>query len=116
MPSRERYFMAMTTTSTSRFVSRKISGLARLTGAALVWLIPMSTSTTPPKRRAAQHNGDSGPAPVPAAGYARPATDAAAVAKPTGAERRAGPQSPSAIQRLIGKRVAAATEHALDGP
>jgi 1-acyl-sn-glycerol-3-phosphate acyltransferase len=74
----------------------------------------MSTSTTPAKRRAAQHNGD-GRAPVPAAGYARPEHDAAAV-KPTSAKPRAGGQSRSPIQGLIGKRVAAATEHALDGP
>ena len=79
----------------------------------------MSTSTTPAKRRAAQHNGDGQRASVPAAGYARPYHDAAAVAKPTSAERRAaraGAQSKSPIQGLIGKRVAAATEHALDGP
>jgi 1-acyl-sn-glycerol-3-phosphate acyltransferase len=48
------------------------------------------------------------PALVPAAGYARPA----AAAKPTSAK----PQSQSPIQGLIAKRVAAATEHALDGP
>jgi 1-acyl-sn-glycerol-3-phosphate acyltransferase len=90
----------------------KVSGLARLPGAALVLLIPMSASMTPAKRRAAQHNGDGPPAPVPAAGYARPAPEPAAVAKPTSAK----PQSQSPIQGLIAKRVAAATEHALDGP
>src|ERR1700729_1889055 len=112
MPFRERYSMAMTSTSTSTFGVEKISLLARLPGAALVSLIPMSTSTTPAKRRAAQHNGDGRLAAVPAAGYARPDHDVAAVAKPTGAK----PQSQSPIQGLIAKRVAAATEHALDGP
>ena len=99
-----------------KICAKNISVLARLPGAALVSLIPMSTSTTPAKLRAAQHNGDGRPAPVPAAGYARPADDAAAVAKPTSAKRRAGPQSKSPIQGLIAKRVAGATEHALDGP
>jgi 1-acyl-sn-glycerol-3-phosphate acyltransferase len=90
----------------------KISLSARLPGAALVSLMSMSTSTTPAKRRAAQDNGDRRPVAVPAAGYARPDHDAAAVAKPTGAKS----QSQSPIQGLIAKRVAAATEHALDGP
>jgi 1-acyl-sn-glycerol-3-phosphate acyltransferase len=115
--------MVLTTTSTSRSLSQKIGCLARLPGDALVWLIPMSTSTTPATRRAAQHDGDGRPAPVPAAGYAqpalvpaagyaRPAPEPAAVPKPTSAK----PQSQSPIQGLIAKRVAAATEHALDGP
>jgi 1-acyl-sn-glycerol-3-phosphate acyltransferase len=61
----------------------------------------MSTSTEPVEKRAPQHDGDG-----------RPALEPTATAKPTSAERKS--QSP--IQGLIAKRVAAATEHALDGP
>jgi 1-acyl-sn-glycerol-3-phosphate acyltransferase len=53
------------------------------------------------KQRAAEHTGNGRPVPEPTA-----------KAKPASAERKS--QSP--IQVLIGKRVAAATEHALDGP
>ncbi len=69
-------------------------------------------STVPVKRSAAQHNGSGRLASVPAAGYAAPAREPAAVAKPGSAERR----SKGGIEGLIGRRVAAATEHALDGP
>ncbi|HXC45336.1 MAG TPA: hypothetical protein VNU24_01925, partial [Solirubrobacteraceae bacterium] len=72
----------------------------------------MSTSTAPVKRRATRHNGNGRVTPVPAAGYAGPAPGPAAVANPTSAK----PQSQSPVQGLIAKRVAAATEHALDGP
>jgi 1-acyl-sn-glycerol-3-phosphate acyltransferase len=62
----------------------------------------MSTSTKPPvKQSAAQPPGNG-----------QPAVEPSARAKPTSAERKS--QSP--IQRLIAKRVTAATEHALDGP
>jgi 1-acyl-sn-glycerol-3-phosphate acyltransferase len=74
---------------------------ARLLGAALVVLIPMSTSTLPVTQLVPQRNGDG-----------RPAVEPTTTTKPTRAERE--PQSP--IQGLIAKRVAAATEHALDGP
>jgi 1-acyl-sn-glycerol-3-phosphate acyltransferase len=58
-------------------------------------------STPPVNQRAAQHT-DNG----------RPAVEPTATAKPASAERT----SQSTIQRVIAKRVAAATEHALDGP
>jgi 1-acyl-sn-glycerol-3-phosphate acyltransferase len=58
-------------------------------------------STLTPKARAAQHEGNGGAAPEPAA-----------VADSGSAKR----QSNGGIQGLIGKRVAAATEHALEGP
>jgi hypothetical protein len=45
-------------------------------------------------------------------GNGRPARDPAAVTKSRGVER----QSKGGIEGLIGKRVAAATEHALEGP
>ena len=61
----------------------------------------MSTSTSPAKQRSPQHKGN-GP----------PALEPTAMAEPAGAARKS--QSP--IQGLIAKRVAAATEHALDGP
>jgi 1-acyl-sn-glycerol-3-phosphate acyltransferase len=51
-------------------------------------------------------------APAPDRANGRPALDTAAVAESEGAERR----SKSGIEGLIGKRVVAATEHALDGP
>ncbi len=59
----------------------------------------MSTATIKP--RAAPHKGDSSAA-----------NEAAAIAKAGSAER----QAKGGIEGLIGKRVAAATEHALDGP
>jgi 1-acyl-sn-glycerol-3-phosphate acyltransferase len=61
----------------------------------------MSSSETPVKKRTPRHNGSG-----------RPALEPTPMAKPTSAERK----SPSLIQNLIAKRVAAATEHALDGP
>jgi 1-acyl-sn-glycerol-3-phosphate acyltransferase len=61
----------------------------------------MSTSTIPAKRRQAQHR-DNG----------RQGHESAAVADTPSAKRR----SEGGIEGLIGKRVAAATEHALDGP
>ena len=71
-------------------------------------LMPMSmsndetgASTGPVKQRAAQHNGDGGAA-----------LDPGVVARSGSAERR----SKGGLEGLIGRRVAAATEHALDGP
>jgi 1-acyl-sn-glycerol-3-phosphate acyltransferase len=81
--------------------AKRIGNSARLLGTALVWLIPMSTSTPAAKQRAPQHKGNG-----------QPALDPSATAKPTSAER----ESQSLIQSVIAKRVAAATEHALDGP
>ena len=61
----------------------------------------MSVSTGTGKRRTAQHKSNG-----------RAAVDPAAAAN-TGSDKR---QSKGGIEGLIGKRVAAATEHALDGP
>jgi 1-acyl-sn-glycerol-3-phosphate acyltransferase len=61
----------------------------------------ISVSTAPVKQRAAQHEGNGAAVFEPAA-----------TAKAGSAERR----SESGIQGLIAKRVAAATEHALEGP
>jgi hypothetical protein len=58
------------------------------------------------KHRAGLHTGNGRP-PLEPTAPAKPTRP-----KPASADRE--PQSP--IQRLIGKRVAAATEHALDGP
>ena len=67
---------------------------------ALVRLISMSTSRPPPvKPREPHHDNGRAPKPTAAAG-------------PDSAKR----QAKGGIEGLIGKRVAAATEHALDGP
>ena len=83
----------------------------------------MATSSGPPPRQGDQLEGApprAAPEPkgAPARattvdnGNGRAALDSAAVAKPGSAER----QSKGGIEGLIGRRVAAATEHALDGP
>jgi 1-acyl-sn-glycerol-3-phosphate acyltransferase len=65
-----------------------------------------------PPRTAPQRNGTLPRAPTPDKADGRTALDPAAVAKPGSAERH----SKGGIEGLIGKRVAAATEHALEGP
>ena len=63
-------------------------------------------------RTAPERNGTLPGAPIPDKADSRTAVDPAAVAKPGSAERH----SKGGIEGLIGKRVAAATEHALEGP
>ncbi len=83
----------------------------------------MATSSAPPPRQGAQldraprratpeHNGALPRATTPDKGNGRPALDPAVVAESENAER----QSKRGIEGLIGRRVAAATEHALEGP
>ena len=83
----------------------------------------MATISAPPPRQGAQlehpprgatpeHNGARPRATTLDKGNRRPALDPAAVAESENAER----QSKGGIEGLIGKRVAAATEHALEGP
>ena len=83
----------------------------------------MATISTSPPRRGAQparatprvcpeHNRALAPATTLDKGNGRPALDPAKVAGSGGADRR----SKGGIEGLIGRRVATATEHALDGP
>ena len=83
----------------------------------------MATISAPPPRQGAQlehpprgatpeHNATRPRATTLDKGNRRPALDPAAVAESENAER----QSKGGIEGLIGKRVAAATEHALEGP
>jgi 1-acyl-sn-glycerol-3-phosphate acyltransferase len=83
----------------------------------------MATTSAPPPRQEAQldrappratrkHNGALPRATTPDNGTGRPAPDPAVAAESESAER----QSKRGIEALIGKRVAAATEHALEGP
>jgi 1-acyl-sn-glycerol-3-phosphate acyltransferase len=65
-----------------------------------------------PRRATPEHNGALPGATTLDKGNGRPALDPAAVAEPGSAERR----SKGGIEGLIAKRVAAATEHALEGP
>src|SRR6187399_2075388 len=66
----------------------------------------------PPRRAAPEHNGSRRRAATPDKGNGPPAPDPAVVAKSESAER----QAKGGIEGLIGRRVAAATEHALEGP
>jgi 1-acyl-sn-glycerol-3-phosphate acyltransferase len=65
-----------------------------------------------PPRTAPERNGALPRATAPDRGNGRAPLDPGVAAKPGSAER----QSKGGIEGLIGKRVAAATEHALDGP
>ncbi len=65
-----------------------------------------------PPQTAPERNGTLPRAPTPDTGGGRTAVDPAAGAKPGSAERH----SKGGIEGLIGRRVAAATEHALEGP
>ena len=65
-----------------------------------------------PPRTAPERNGTLPREPTPDKANGRAAVDPAAGAKPGSAERH----SKGGIEGLIGKRVAAATEHALEGP
>jgi 1-acyl-sn-glycerol-3-phosphate acyltransferase len=65
-----------------------------------------------PRRATPEHNGALPRATTLDKGNGRTALDSAAVAEPGSAERR----SKGGLERLIAKRVAAATEHALEGP
>ncbi len=65
-----------------------------------------------PRRATPEHNGALPRATTLDNGNGRPALDPAAVAEPGNAER----QPKGGIEGLIAKRVAAATEHALEGP
>ncbi len=68
--------------------------------------------TDAPPHATSELNGAPPPATTPDNGNSRAALDPAAVAK-SGSDKR---QSKGGIEGLIGKRVAAATEHALEGP
>ena len=83
----------------------------------------MASTSAPPPRQGAQpdraprratpeHNGSRPRATTPDKGNGPPAPDPAVVAESESAER----QSKGGIEGLIGRRVAAATEHALEGP
>src|SRR5512133_3439756 len=65
-----------------------------------------------PRRATPEHTGAPPRATTLDNGNGRPAVDPAVVAESESAER----QSKRRIEGLIGRRVAAATEHALDGP
>ena len=65
-----------------------------------------------PRRATAEHNGAPPRATTPDKGNGRPAPDPAVVAVSDSAER----QPKRGIEGLIARRVAAATEHALEGP
>ena len=75
----------------------------------------MATSSKSPPRQDDQLDGAPPRATTSDDGNDRAAFDPAAVAK-SGSKRHAKRQSKGGIEGLIGKRVAAATEHALDGP
>ena len=83
----------------------------------------MASTSAPPPRQGAQpgraprratpeHNGSRPRASTPDKGNGPPAPDPAVVAASASAER----QAKGGIEGLIGRRVAAATEHALEGP